>query len=170
MIIGVSGYGGSGKSTLAHALGERLLAPVVSIDEFATATVFARSNDWKGFDLSRLVEQVLAPLKSGVYNLRYDRCDDWDSWETLPTNLVVERFLVLEGVGLFHPDLLPYLDYRIWLDVPLSEATARGLAREQILGRDQSQIWKSLWEPNEVDFERNFQPKELAHCLIRPLP
>ena len=113
VIIGVSGYGGSGKTTLAHALAERLSAPVISIDEFGTSAVFRRSDDWQGFDRERLVRQVLAPLARGVRELSYDSCDDWDSWETVPTHLVMERFLILEGVGLFHPDVVPYLDYRI---------------------------------------------------------
>lgn len=167
VIIGVSGYGGSGKTTLAHALAERLSAPVISIDEFGTSAVFRRSDDWQGFDRERLVRQVLAPLARGVRELSYDSCDDWDSWETVPTHLVMERFLILEGVGLFHPDVVPYLDYRIWLDVPLAEATARGITRERILGRDPGDVWQRLWEPNESDFERKFQPKESAHRLVR---
>lgn len=166
--IGVSGYGGSGKTTLARAIAGQLSAPAVSIDEFATSAVFERSEDWQGFDRERLVGQVLAPLARGVHELSYESCDDWDSWETIPAHLLVKRFLVLEGVGLFHPDVVPYLDYRIWIDVPLAEATARGIAREHSLGRNPGGVWQRLWAPNEIDFERQFEPKESAHRLVRP--
>ena len=167
--IGISGYGGSGKTTLARVMADQLSAAVVSIDEFGTRRVFTRSDDWHGFDRKRLVRQVLAPLSCGARELSYDSCDDWDSWETVPTHLLVERFLILEGVGLFHPDVVPYLDYRIWLDLPLAEATARGIMREQRLGCDPGDVWQHLWEPNEIDFARKFHPEQLAQRLVRPV-
>ncbi len=118
------------------------------------------SDDWHGFDRKRLLRQILVPLCRGAHELSYDSCDDWDSWESVPTQLVVERFVILEGVGLFYPDVVPYLDYRIWLDVPLAEATAQGIRRKQRLGRDPGDVSQRLWEPNEADFERKFHPKE----------
>lgn len=168
VIIGISGYGGSGKTSLAQVLADRLSAATVSIDEFGTEAVFKRSHDWHGFDRKRLIEQVLVPLSGGARKLSYDSCDDWDTWATVPRALLVERFLILEGVGLFHPDVVPYLDYRIWLDVSLAEATLRGVRREQNLGHDPGNVWQHLWEPNEVDFERQFHPKEWAHRFVRP--
>lgn len=166
--IGISGYGGSGKTTLAQAMADRLSAAVVSIDEFGTSAVFKRSDDWHGFDRKRFIRQVLVPLSRGARELSYDSCDDWDTWETVSQHLLVERFLILEGVGLFHPVVVPYLDYRIWLDVPLAEATARGITREQSLGRDPGDVWQHFWEPNEIAFERQFHPKERAHRFVCP--
>ena len=165
--IGISGYGGSGKTTLAQGMADQLSASVVSLDEFGTRAVFTRSDDWDGFDRKRLLRQVLVPLHRGVRELSYDSCHDWASWATVSTHVLVERFLILEGVGLFHPDVIPYLDYRLWLDVPLAEATAQGVRREQERGRDPGDVGQLLWEPNEVGFERKFHPKEWAHRFVR---
>ena len=37
-----------------------------------------------------------------------------------------------------------------------------------LTGRDPVDVRQRLWEPNESDFERKFQPKELAHRFVRP--
>ncbi len=170
VLVGISGYGGSGKTILGRALAGVLDCPVVAMDAFGTTAVFQRSTDWHGFDRVRLQEQVLKPFSSGCPKIRYDACDDWESWTSAWVERQVGRFLVVEGVGLFHPDLLRYLDYRIWLDVPLRRATAQGIARERALGRFVERLWRSTWEPNERDFERAFEPRQSAHRLVRPVP
>jgi uridine kinase len=166
-VVAVSGFGGSGKSTLASELGRRLGAPVVGMDEFGTAGVFSRSPNWSGLDRGRLVSQVLRPLKDGQLLITYDSCDDWDTWHTKPVTVVVDRALVLEGIGLFHPDLQEFVDFRIWLDVDLDTATRQGTARELAAGRDPGRVWKDVWEPNEADFFAAYSPKAIADLVVR---
>ena len=166
-VVAISGFGGAGKSTLASALGGRLGAPVVSIDEFGTPGALLRSDNWSGFDRLRLIQQLLGPIAAGARTLTYDSCDDWDSWQTASVTLTLDRHLILEGVGLFLSALLPYLNWRLWLDVPLAVATARGKARARALGREVEDLWHTVWEPNERAFACAFQPRGRAHILVR---
>jgi uridine kinase len=165
-VVAVSGFGGSGKSTLASKLGRRLGAPVVGIDEFGTAGVFTRSRDWCGLDRARLVGQVLKPLKDGERLITYDSCHDWETWHSEPVTIEIDRVLVLEGIGMFHPLLLPFFDYRVWLDVDLATATHQGTTRELAEGRDPGSAWKDIWEPNDVDFFASSSPMAAADLVV----
>jgi uridine kinase len=146
-LLAVSGFGGSGKSTLARELAKKLDAPVLGIDEFGTAGVWGRSSDWSGLDRSRLVRQVLAPLKAGEPSVSYDSCYDWENWRSLAVKLTVNGALVIEGIGIFHPELQAYLDFRIWLDVDLETATRRGIERDRAAGQTTTQAWTDIWAP-----------------------
>lgn len=83
--------------------------------------------------------------------------------------LQIGRVVIVEGIGLFHPEVAPYLDYRIWLDVDLDTATDRGIARELSLGHVQSPAWLAVWKPNEFDFEQHFRPRASADLLVTPV-
>lgn len=167
-VIGISGYGGSGKSTLARALSGALDACVVSIDEFGTAGAMQRSSDWSGLDRQRLIDQVLAPIRTGARTIGYDSCDDWRTWHTNRVERTVGNVLILEGIGIFHPTLLPFLDHTIWLDVDLDTATAQGIARAQSRGQSEEHAWREIWAPNERDFDRRFTPGQRADQLVTP--
>lgn len=39
------------------------------------------------------------------------------------------------------------------------------MRRDEVLGRDFSRLWTKVWMPNELDFERNFTPRERADVL-----
>ncbi len=73
--------------------------------------------------------------------------------------------MVVDLVGLFHPEALDFLDLTIWCDVDLATAQARGMKRDAAVGRDHSRLWREVWVPNERDFEANFAPRERADVL-----
>lgn len=74
--------------------------------------------------------------------------------------------LVVDLVGLFHPAVCDRFDIRVWMDVDLTSATERGLARDASMGRDHTDMWRDVWVPNEEDFEQNFSPREAATHLL----
>lgn len=160
IVVGISGYGGSGKSTLARSLvlevpgavrmrGDDFLDPVRS---------HRRSLDWDGVERMRLREHVLEPFRDRRPST-FQRFD----WGTrslgAPEPVPTADVMVVDLIGLFHPDALPVLDLAIWCDVDLPTATERGMNRDAQLGRNHTRLWEDVWNPNERDFEERFDPR-----------
>lgn len=166
IVVGISGFGGSGKSTLARALaripgvvrmrGDDFLDPVLS---------HSRSSDWAGVERGRLVAEVLRPFRERRPSTfrRYD----WSRRELgAPQSVPSGDVMVVDLIGLFHPETLPVLDLTAWCDVDLETATQRGMARDRSLGRDHDRLWTEVWVPNEVDFLERFRPRDHAEHLV----
>ncbi|MGP5099326.1 uridine kinase family protein [Brachybacterium alimentarium] len=167
LIVGISGYAGSGKSTLARFLAESLPGAVrLRGDDFLDpCRSHQRSSDWDGVDRTRLVTEVLDPLRQerpGTF-----RRFDWSTRSLAdPEPLPRTDLLIVDLIGLFHPHALPHLDIRIWCDVELDVAARRGIARDRALGRDHEALWHDVWIPNERDFDRHHTPRERAEILF----
>lgn len=167
VVVGVSGFCGSGKSTLTRALVGRLPGAVrMRGDDFLDpALSHARSDDWSGVDRVRLRDTVLEPFRAsaGGSFRRYD----WSARglgraERLPGGEV----LVVDLIGLFHPETLPSVDLTVWCDLDLETAAVRGQHRDRVLGRDHERLWNDVWVPNERDFAARFDPRAAAAVLV----
>lgn len=168
IVVGISGFGGAGKSTLATAL-VTLVPDAVTVrgDDFLDPVrSHQRSSDWDGVERLRLVTEVLAPFRerrSSTFR-RYD----WvvgalSDPEPVPTG----RVLIVDLIGLFHPETLDALDLTIWCDLELEMAAARGKARDRAEGHDHDRLWDEVWVPNEVDFAASFAPRDRAELIYR---
>lgn len=166
IVVGVSGYAGSGKSTLVRAIvvPESAMVRLRGDDFLDPSRSHHRSSDWNGVDRRRLVDDVLIPFREerkGAFR-RFDWARrELGELEPVPTGDV----LLVDLIGLFHPEVLPVLDLTIWVDVPLEVARERGMRRDEELGRDHSQLWCDVWAPNEIEFDRNYSPRESAEIL-----
>lgn len=167
IVVGVSGYCGSGKSTLARALVDAVPDSVrMRGDDFLDpARSHRRSSDWDGVERVRLRDSVLRPFRTGSGGSfrRYD----W-SVRALgePEPVPTARVMVVDLIGLLHPDTTEELDLRVWCDVPLETALARGIARDRALGRAHDVLWHEVWAPNERDFEERFAPRSRADVVV----
>ena len=171
VVVGISGFGGSGKSTLAIWLTHNVPGCVrVRGDDFLDPSLsHRRSADWSGVDRARLTRDVLDPFRRGERG--HHRPYDWVHGRLGdPVPNPEGPVLVVDLVGLFHPEVCDRLDVRVWMDLDLATATARGLARDAALGRDHRTLWRDVWVPNEQDFERTFAPRDAATHLIGDNP
>jgi uridine kinase len=167
LVVGVSGYGGSGKSTFARLLTDALPGSVrLRGDDFLDPVrSHRRSSDWDGVDRLRLVEEVLDPVRSGRPGSfrRYD----WSRRELgAPEPLPATDLLVVDLIGLLHPEARAWIDVAVWCDVDLATASARGMARDARMGRDHEALWRDVWIPNERDFDAGFAPRASADVLL----
>jgi uridine kinase len=167
IVVGVSGYCGSGKSTLARRLTEMLPGAYrLRGDDFLDPTrSHLRSADWDGVDRSRLVSDVFLPVREGRQST-FQRYDWSQSRLGHPESLPDADIVVVDLIGLFHPEALPALDLTLWCDVDLETAAERGMARDAALGRDHTLLWQNVWIPNERDFDSLFTPRDHAEILV----
>lgn len=168
-IVGISGFGGSGKSTLARRIVETVprVARIRGDDFIVPARARERSDDWSAIERMRLRRTVLEPFRSG-HPGRFRRYD-WATGRLRPEEPIPEaEILVVDAVGIFHPDLDGVIDLRIWIDVDLETATERGKERDRQRGDRNEQVWDDVWVPNERDFATRFQPRETADLRYAP--
>ena len=161
VVVAISGYAGAGKSVLARALVDTLDDAVrVRGDDFLEPSlVHRRSAAWDGVDRGRLRTEVLEPFRAG--RPVTVRALDWTSQQLgAATPLPHASVLVLDAVGIFHPDLLPWFDLTVWVDVDLDVAQARGIARDRAAGLDHDVLWTQVWAPNDREFEQTFLPAD----------
>ena len=167
IVVGVSGYCGSGKSTLVRRLveqnpgwvrmrGDDFLDPVRS---------HQRSADWDGVERGRLVREVLAPFRE--QRPAMFRRFDWSRRQLgAPEPVPAGDMLVVDLIGLFHPEAIDALDLTVWCDVDLAAAQARGIRRDAQLGRDHEHLWNNVWVPNERNFDAQFAPRNQAEIHV----
>ncbi|RLQ85507.1 phosphoglycerate transporter [Mycetocola zhadangensis] len=167
--VGISGYCGSGKSTITRQLLNDLPGSIrMRGDDFLDpARSHVRSNDWDGVDRERLARDVLKPFRSSQATQfrRYDWARrELGDLEPLPQANV----LVVDAIGLFHPDTLPALDLTVWVDVELDIAAERGKRRDRSLGRNHDSLWDDVWIPNERAFDKYYRPRSEARFFVTP--
>jgi uridine kinase len=167
VVVGLSGYCGAGKSTLARALVGAVPDSVrLRGDDFLDPTrSHRRSSDWDGVERDRLVRTVLEPFRRSATG--HFRRFDWVAGRLGPPEPVPRAgVLVVDLIGMLHPDVLPWLDLAVWCEVDQETAAARGMRRDRMLGRDHDRLWREVWVPNDRDFEQRFAPAAAADLRV----
>lgn len=129
ILIAIEGFGGSGKTTLAAALANKLgRAYVIHMDDFIVKEKLTEPSWDKGsFDRERLERQVLRPLRDGraaSYQKLIWANNSLSDYVTIPS----AKYIIIEGISSYHPDIAHYYDWKIWVVKP-SAAAKPGASR-----------------------------------------
>ena len=140
-IIAISGFGGAGKSTFANSLGNEMDIPIIRVDSFFLGFDITNYSKWKCFDFARLENEVCLPLLKGNKQISYSEFD-WENNSSGKMNKIVHRGkIIIEGVGLFRPELINYFSH--------------------------DQYWDGIWRRNDEEYWSIYKPKEIAHDIIQ---
>ena len=148
LVIAISGFGGSGKSTFANLLAALMNIPVIGLDSFIIDPVATNYSNWECMDFRRLESEILIPFFNGDRVLEYGHFD-WISNSVVKTKRIEHTGqIIVEGVGLFRPELTDYFSVMIWIDCPIDEAIRRGKKRDQeVYKNPQDECWNGVWSP-----------------------
>jgi uridine kinase len=167
VVVGISGHAGAGKSVLARRMVDAMDGAVrVRGDDFLDPVrVHRRSADWDGVERERLRSEVVEPFRAG-HDVEIRRLD-WNTGRLgEPTPLPRASVLVIDAIGIFHPDLLPWLDLTVWVHADHQVAQGRGMARDRAAGLDHDRLWTEVWTPNDHAFEQMFSPRTRADLVL----
>lgn len=168
VVVAISGHGGSGKSTLADKLARHFgIAEnqIVSTDglhakNYMQAPDIFHHHDWE--TIMRLFETVRDTDRL-VYSKRDS--DGIESTVDVPRPPVV----VVEGIRLLRPEVMPYVDISVWIDCPLELASKRAKERNRLQGDSEAEIalWDTKWTPESTLYYEQVQPQKLASFIYR---
>lgn len=137
-IVGIDGCGGAGKSRLATEVRVALASrgrdiSVVPMDDFYLPSALRNGTLALGavgsaFDLQRLRDEVLAPLRAGQ-PARYQRYD-WPSDALAECRDVPNGIVIVEGVYSTRVELEQFYDLTVWVECPRPIRLARGIERD----------------------------------------
>jgi len=185
IVVGVDGVDGSGKTQFARKLAERLrdlptpINPhILSIDDFHNprAVRHRQGRDSSvgyfedSFDYESLIIQVLEPLK----NSAGDRAAIVPKAHNLITDLKIQcdsiaiesrSLVILEGIFLLRDELINYLDFKIFLDVPFQESVRRMSLRDGSVNDPEDASLRRYIEGQKLYFQR-CSPKERADWIV----
>lgn len=151
-IIAISGFGGSGKSTVAKLLGEEINVPVIGVDSFYNPNKLGQYRLWEVMDYNRLESEVLIPFLDGEKTISYGEYDWECNQGSVKATVEVQNVIIVEGVGLFRPELMKYFSYKIWIDCPIEVAITRGKKRDKEYGVSQDVNWDGIWKNNDIQY------------------
>lgn len=165
IVVGIDGYSGAGKTTLLKMLSEKnpSIRPIFMDDFVVTANT---------------KEHLLPQIKNGdTLNLQWAPVDGLEKLRKIILDFKSDKgnnqALVVEGIFLFHPDVLDDMwDKRVYLDANKEEADSRRVKREKkrwgegYFPESHPDSFARLFKIAHKRYEDLYHPKERADLII----
>jgi uridine kinase len=180
-VVGISGIDGAGKTKFAESLEEFLIArdyttQMIAIDDFHNpqADRYAGDNQAdnyynRSFNIDLIVEKLLLPLQQGnAFSIQLTLLD-WhtDKYDIEKTYSFDQKTIaIIEGVFLFRKGLSPYIDYKIFLEIPFEESKRRALFRDATVSEAELRKYDEKYVPAQRKYLAEFPPSEIADMII----
>jgi HAD superfamily hydrolase (TIGR01549 family) len=177
-VTGISGIDGSGKTVFTEALARYLnesnrKVQVIRLDDFHNPREVRYAGEDQGdnyynrsFNTRKIIDKLLVPARrQGKHNERLTLLDlNTDKFEVEKEfSFDGDTIVLFEGVFLFREELAPYIDYKIFLDIPFEESKKRAK------GRDPEAIIKKYDEkylPAQAKYLEEYPPGKVADIVI----
>jgi uridine kinase len=177
-VIGVNGIDGAGKTKFAESLEAYLntkgyQTQLIQLDDFHNpkAIRYAGKNQAdnyynKSFNIILVVEKLLAPLRrNSVFSTRLTlldwRTDKYDIEREFSFNR--NTIVIFEGVFLFRKELSPYIDYKVFLDIPFEESKRRAIIRDS---EADVKKYDAKYLPAQAKYLEEYPPRKVADIVI----
>lgn len=169
VVVAMSGFGGSGKSSTAEKLATLLGdASIIHVDDFLVGRVPVRSPDMVDFDWDRLTKEVLLPIREGKKCVEYGMYNWGKDIIEEKRNVALQKYVIIEGVGLLMKERMHFFDYAVWIDVPPDVAMLRGKKRDkEVYGVDHDRLWNEFWALNDEEYFEKHRPEALARYILQ---
>jgi uridine kinase len=183
--VAIDGVDASGKTTLVRELVpfiEERGRPVqsVSVDSFHNPRTvrYQRGRESAegyyrdSFNTDLIVSNVLLPLGPGgdrrIRPVAFDYRTDEEA-ETEWVSVASNALLLFEGVFLHRPELLPYWDLTIYIDVDFSVSVERAVYRDSLQKGDEAEtrrLYERRYVPGQELYFRECAPRERASVVV----
>ncbi|MFA5086877.1 MAG: HAD-IA family hydrolase [Candidatus Paceibacterota bacterium] len=181
-VVGINGIDTSGKTKFAEAFSRFLISKnkkvqTINLDDFHNPKEIRYSGKSqadnyynKSFDIQTIIEKLLVPVREkNEYSVRLALLDlHADKYEKEKTfSFDKDTIVVFEGVFLFRKELDPYLDYKIFIEIPLEESKKRAMVRDvPIFGKEIIKKYDEKYLPAQKKYLEESVPAEIADMVI----
>lgn len=181
-VIGINGIDTSGKTKFAKGLNaflqeKGLKTQLIKLDDFHNPKSIrydgqneAENYLNKSFNFDSLINDILTPIKQtgrlqkNIKHLNLDT-DKYDLEKTY--DIDKDTVVILEGVFLFKKELLPFLDYKIFLHISFETARERARVRDiPIQGEGVMKKYETKYLPAQARYLNEHIIEKIADLMI----